>query len=234
MIKQALIGTGIFIICIIAFTSLFFPYSKVLEYYAGKAAADAGITLTVGSVDANAFGAELRSVQLNDFKADSLDLSYSPFSIITRSIGAKLISDIATGEVELKGSTINLKTLLTTDKIPQIAESGLKGDIILNLTLTDMKGGGTIASPALTIPTDMGPVTLENLSGEIAVDKQLISITNLKSTGTAALDLRGNIRINQSNAGRSVLAFAGTISVAGMTQNIAITGTALNPRIIVN
>jgi hypothetical protein len=235
MTKKILVSTLIFISCTAVFTLVFFPYSKVLEYYANKAASNAGITLTAKTINAGVFGADLNNVKLNEFHADSINLIYSPLSVITRNVGAKVISDIVTGEVTLKGNNINLKTLLSTDKIPQVAASGLKGDIILNLALADLSGEGTIASPKLTIPTDMGPINIENITGDLTIDKMnMITINNLKSTGSTVIDLRGNIRVNRKNAGKSAIAITGTISVAGMTKRLSITGPALEPKIILN
>jgi hypothetical protein len=234
MIKKILINAAIFLGCTIVFLIVFFPYAKVLEYYANIAAAKAHISLSIGSTEAGAFGADLSDIKIGDFAADSLELRYSPFSVLTRSISAKLDSEIATGEASHKGGEVSIKTMLELDKIPQVAESGLGGEVILNLAMKDWRGTGTIAAPKLTIPSDFGPVTFNNITGNLAIEKQMITVSSLTSEGTAKINLNGNIRINQVNANRSVIALAGTVSVAGMNKRITITGQVMNPKITVN
>ncbi|MGE4496880.1 MAG: hypothetical protein AB7E48_03295 [Deferribacterales bacterium] len=234
MIKKILINTAIFLGCSAVFTLFFFPYGKVLEYYAETAAAKANVSLSIGKTEAGPFGAELSSIKLSEFTADKLELSYSPLSVITRSAAARIESEIVTAEADHKGGEISAKALIELDKIPQIAESGLGGEVGFSISVKDWKGKGTVSSPRLTIPSDLGPVTFNDITGDILIEKQMIGITNLQSQGAAKINLNGNIRINQVNAGKSVLALTGTVGVAGMNKKITITGTVLEPRITLN
>ncbi|QAR34252.1 hypothetical protein EP073_12805 [Geovibrio thiophilus] len=234
MIRNILINAAIFIGCTVIFLLMFFPYGKVLEFYAEKAAAKANVTLSIGTTDAGPFGAELTSIKISEFTADKLELGYTPLSAVTHAVSAKISSEIVTGEASHKGGELKLKALIELDKIPQITEIGLGGEVALDVEVTDGKGKGKISAPKLTIPSELGPITFNDITGDLLIEKQMIGVSNLTSQGAAKINLNGNIRINQVNAGKSVIALTGTAGVAGMNKRITITGTVLEPRISVN
>ncbi|WP_265822003.1 hypothetical protein [Geovibrio ferrireducens] len=234
MIRNILINAAIFVGCSVLFLFVFFPYAKVLEFYAEKAAAKANVTLSIGSADAGPFGAELASIKLSEFTADKLVLGYTPLSVLTHSVSAKINSEIITGEASHSGGEVKAKAMIELDKIPQITESGMGGEVAFDLAVKDWKGAGKISAPKLIIPSELGPITFNDVTGDLLIEKQMIGISNLTSQGAAKIKLNGNIRINQVNAGKSVIALTGTLGVAGMNKRITITGTVMEPRITVN
>lgn len=233
MKKKILINCLVFVLALVFFTFLLFPYSKVTEYYVLKAASNAGININIGTTKASIFGAEFLNVTIDDQKANKIQIGYSPLSIFTKSFFAKVESKAVTGTGSFKKGETKMDMLLSLAEFPEARKIGVDGDVALSLNLVGEKGNGNIRSSRLVIPTDFGSIPLTNLAGNLLIEKNIVVVSELKSDGTTKLNLKGNLRINKQNIEKSLISLAGTLDVAGMEKEIAIVGALGSPQISV-
>ncbi|WP_022852203.1 type II secretion system protein GspN [Limisalsivibrio acetivorans] len=233
MIKKSAIAIAIFLLSVLVFTPMFFPWNTVAEYYIRKAVSDNRIPARIDSIKAGPGGAVISGISIEDIEITQIRADYSLLSVITKSADVSVNSPLGTIETSIDSGSVEARGLLDMKNIGSLLNQSLDGDMAvqLNMNLNEQTGDIVLTSDSFTVPTDFGPMPLKNLRGEGTINKNTIDVTSLTSEGNAKLDITGKITINTRDIGRSMMNMSGTVDVMGAKQNITARGLVRNPRI---
>jgi hypothetical protein len=227
MRKQIAASVAAFIIIFTATIWLSLPY----ENFARQAMAQAGqsgIKLETSGLKSGPFSTDISDLFINENPIGDIHLSYSPITLLTRSI-----SFTSSGAVESAG-VVSPAELTAEGSISsglvnsQTSEATFNGDIKLKIKANLKSKTATVTAYAekATINTPMGPMAFERINAEADYQKGLIIIKKLTSEDDLALNLKGEVKINMKRPEKSTVNISGTFNLLGQDKNITLKGSA--------
>jgi len=227
MKKKILIGSAVFIVVFLITLFLTFPYQNVVAKAVIAAAAKSGLQISYNDVQAGPFRTVFKELEINDIPIDSLEASYSPLSILSKSATIKLkglikadakVSPTSTEyEAEISESVINS---FSGEKAVLSAPLSVKG----TGNPSEQSADFTATVSKIEIESPVGKLPFENIQADITIKGNDITINKLTSRDDMNLDLKGLLKVNPKNLERSIVNIKGTADVFGQQKQITLVG----------
>lgn len=240
MIKKSIFAIITFIIFFTVFMLFLFPYDTVAKYFLHKTINEYKIPINYTSLEASAFGAKLSGIEYyynENFSIGSISVNYSPLSVITRSVSASTVDSPINANVLFEKNNILFNVEQSVNGItkiyPKIKEYANSGDVKLEGRINPFveKGKISIILKNLTLITPITDVKFDQIGADLELNKNRLTITNVKSNGSNNVDIKGTVFINYNALIHSVVNLEGSINIAGFKNNFTVKGRVSNPRI---
>ncbi len=241
MIKKSIFAIITFIIFFTVFMLFLFPYDTVAKYFLHKAINEYKLPVNYASLEASAFGAKLSGIDYyynEKFSIGSVSVNYSPLSLITRSVSATTVDSPVSANMHFKKNNILFHADQSVDEIlkiyPKIKKYAKSGNINIKGQINPFaeKGKISVILSNLSLITPITDVKFDQISADFELNKNRLTITNVKSNGSNNVNIKGTVFINYNALIHSVVNLEGSIDIAGFKNNFTIKGRVSNPRII--
>ncbi|ADD67278.1 hypothetical protein Dacet_0480 [Denitrovibrio acetiphilus DSM 12809] len=206
------------------------PYSKIVAGALKNAERQAKIDIRYSEQKSGPLSTTFSDVAVNEIPVGDVKISYSPFRLITGSVGYKtagavnLKGKLSSGRVTAKGTVSSGLINNLTDKV------SFNGDVLLDMDASLKDGTMSMEASAdkASIDTPMGPMAFEKITAAAQKEKNKITLTKLASEDSMKLDLKGEIRVNNRTPEKSVVSITGTFDLMGQTKKLVLQGRADN------
>jgi len=227
MKKKLLIGSAVFIVVFLITFFLSFPYQNVVSKVITKTGNKTGLKITYGDIQSGPFGTTLTNLEINEIPIDSMTVSYSPFSVFTKS------ADLETRGLIKADATLSPSS---TEYEAEISESVINKfatpHAVLSAPVTvigtgspnDQSADFTASVGKIELESPIGKLPFENILADISIKGNNIIVNKLTSKDDMNLNLKGSVNINPKNMARSVVNIKGTAEVFGQEKKISLTG----------
>jgi hypothetical protein len=233
--KQIIFPILTFIAVFIVSLLAFFPYDRIVKQELDKAIGANNIPITYTDVSSGPFSTTLYGVQVTkpqEADLGDVKLSYSPLSILTRKATANIDNGFGKAVIVHKGSAVHLDADLDVDRISRLAGEEAAGLVkaVVDYDYAEQTGTFTLSSGALQAKTPMMTVNADSLSGNGSIAGNVITIAEIKTEGTAGVNLKGVVQLDMKNVIYSMLNLEGEGSIMGMKSAFTLTGRLNAPR----
>lgn len=227
MKNKILIGSAVFILVFLITLFISFPYQNVVAKAVITAAAKSGLKISYNEIQSGPFGTVFKELEINDIPIDSLEASYSPLSLFSKSAtitikglinaDAKVSPTSTEYEAEISESVINRfsgeKAVLSAPLI--VKGTGSPSEQSADFTATVSK---------IEVDSPVGKLPFENIQTDISVKGYAITVNKLTSRDDMNLDLKGLLKINPKNMEKTIVNIKGTADVFGQQKKISLVG----------
>ncbi len=226
------------IIFIISFIILF-PYTTYSRYIINRMIAKYSNIIHYQKLNSNLLYTDIQNIKLyingKIYTIKSITINHNPLLLIKREVLIISKPLKLTLKVKKRGQKLyyngkfNLSFLKSYFKI-----NSIKGCIIIvgNLNLLTKNGIIQAKVNKLILSSKILKLNLSNLVTSILINRNKITIKDLKAQGVPKLDITGDIILNTHYISMSPINIRIKISSASMTRYINISGTVFNPQII--
>lgn len=227
--KKQIIMTAALSVVIFIFTLwLSLPYENFVLKGLGEAERQAKVSITYSDIDSGPLSTTLEDLQVNDIPVGNVKVSYSPFRLMTGSIGYS-----AAGAVNAKGKlsagSFTLDGSISSGVLNKLIEDAeFTGDIKADVKadLSEMKADIAASADKVKLQTPMGPMEFEKIDIEAGYDKNTVTLKKLTSQDSMELNLKGTIRVNTRMPDKSFVDLNGTFNLIGQEKQIRLKGRA--------
>jgi|GEM_PF-1541670 hypothetical protein len=240
IIKKSIFAIITFIVFFAVFTLFLFPYDTLAKYFLNDTINKYNIPINYSSLEASAFGAKINNIDYyydGKYSIGSVSIKYSPLSIITQSVAISTVDSPINANIRFEKSNIVFRANQPVKGIieiyPEIEKYAKSGDIKIEgeINPSTMQGKISAILSSLSLVTPVADVTFDQITTDLELNKNRLTITNFKSNGNNNVDIKGAIHINYNALIHSVVNLQGNLNIAGFKKDFTIRGRASNPRI---
>ncbi|PLX68502.1 MAG: hypothetical protein C0603_04940 [Denitrovibrio sp.] len=230
MKRKIVLSSTVFIITLIAFIWIMFPYDKIAVVAISKIQSTSKVKINYSQVSSGAFSTKISNLEVDDIPVGNVTLHYSPLTFISRSVSVDSVGTI-NGTAKLSEKHVEVDLDINPAIINSLTkEAEFSGKLALRGegAPLDMSLTAHIDSDKVGINTPIGKLDFESVSTELTLEKNTLTIVQLTSKDDMALNLNGTIILNMRRPEISVSNIKGRVNVLGTQKNITLKGRLNN------
>lgn len=241
MKKTIFISIITFIFSFCVFTMFFFPYDTVVKYFLNSALNQNRIPLNYSEIHSSPFGTSISGIEYfykNNVSLGTLEINYSPLSLITKSFSAQTLNSSLNASAEYNGDVIDFRVnqpvAKITELIPEAGRYLKEGNISAQgqINPANMQGNTEILITDLSVATPVLPsLNFQKITASLTLNKNRLNIKKVQSAGDNKISMSGIVYLNYNALFNSNLNLKGGIDIAGMKRKFSVKGRLIAPKI---
>ncbi len=231
--KKLILTFIVFFVSFCFFTLIFFPYTRVVNYFIHNFSQKNKIKINYEYLNSNFFNTKIKKLTINNFQINTLTINHNIFKFPFNGITIIGKSNGLLGKIKIIKKNLYLVGFLDLSLFKNYINKNVNGKINFNgeINLNILKGDINLQSPQIIyIDKKLGKVYFKNLKGDLFIEKSKILVKKLYSKDLP-FQINGYISLNFYHLENSRLNLNGEVKIAGMVQNFKIRGSISNPRI---
>jgi len=229
--KKKIITASALAILIFVFTLwLTLPYENFVIKGLSDAGKQAGISISYADISSGPLSTTLKKFEVDGNPIGTVKIYYSPLKLMTGKISYKS-SGAVNAEGNASNNSITFKGKVSSGLINSlIKDVDIEGDLQADIKANPEEGSAdfTLLTDKLKLNTPLGPMDFEKVNANAVLENNKLTLNKLTSEDSMALDLKGNIRLNNKDITRSFIDISGTVNFMGQKKELTLKGLANN------